>query len=83
MNSRSLGIWPCDASRSICSSETWVTAAGASTIRSRRRDAENTVIVSAKLSSQSTLVSTVAVAPSTTSTPVTESAFSPSVKVTV
>ena len=54
MNSSSLGTCPWDASRSICASLTEVTAAGASTIRSVRREAENTVTVSAKRMSQST-----------------------------
>jgi hypothetical protein len=49
-----LGTCPVGALRAISSTGTTVTAAGASVIRSARRDTEKTVMVSAKLRSQST-----------------------------
>jgi len=50
-------------------------------IRSSRRDTEVTVIVSAKLTSQSTFLSTVRVAPAATSTPASFAVWSLRLKV--
>ncbi len=75
-NSTSFGTWPDGASRAISSAEITVTDAGASVTRSSRRDTEVTVIVSAKLTSQSTVLSTVRVSPAATWTPDSVVSFS-------
>ena len=60
-----------------------VIAAGASTMRSWRRDAENTVMVSATETTQSTTWSTVVVSPADTETSETVDELSPRVNVRV
>ncbi len=52
VNSSTLGSWPVESSRAMSSGVIRVTAAGASTMRSRRREAENTVMVSRNEGSQ-------------------------------
>jgi len=79
--STSFGSWPDAAIVSICSSEITVTDAGASTMRSVLRDAAKTVMVSATLSVQSTLLFPLVVWPAVTATPASLSALSPAVKV--
>ncbi len=80
VNSSTLGSWPWEACLSISASVTTVTAAGASTMRSVRREAVTTVMVSAKATFQSTIFSTRAEEPALTSTPSSVATLSPNVK---
>ncbi len=83
VNSSSLGSWPEAASSSMSWIDTTLTEAGASVIRSSRRDTEVTVMVSAKLTSQSTFLSTVREPPASTATLASDAEWSRSENSTV
>ncbi len=83
VNSSSLGSWPLADSRAISSASSRLVAAGASTMRSGRRDMAVTVRLSKYDAGQSTTTSSVTVSPPTTSTEPVRSGWRPSRKVSV